>query len=510
MKKILLLFSTVLVAYRLTAQTVDSLPHHNMGPCSAQINAFMEMRDGSLFSDIGIFSLSDEILGRVLHKVSRRELPMCVTDTLFLPSGWMPWSLSARDPQGDGNILAAFYNDTSNLECSLEIRRFDDNLNFDTAEIKVPIAQSIRTGTYPGPQLDTNGDIVLAYSNPETSPLEITFARIGLDGNIKFQKTTNTVQIKQGFMVGPLVFSESPKTYICWGYYYDPIHYTDRVNCYLLDSVFEVTNTYILPHGSGSPEHLIYSNSGLHISILGLDDGNFLVAESYSRDIYVNPFIEDDGVIVRKYDRDFNLLDSRKFLSEPYLSYDRYGATPIGLEKSRDGYIYFTYFTHSQVSPNQVSVVKMDSDLNIVWQRHCLDREPLRFNLGKMTVLDDNSVAVTGVRHYCFYNNGTYQVDRAEVYYVVVHDDYDAVEEGGMSIRPYYFWPNPARSELRLQFSPDVQPIRIELYDLQGRLVCSSDKGLEVLDIQGLASGQYVMKVTLDDGKVFTDKVVKE
>jgi hypothetical protein len=40
--------------------------------------------------------------------------------------------------------------------------------------------------------------------------------------------------------------------------------------------------------------------------------------------------------------------------------------------------------------------------------------------------------------------------------------------------------------------------------------VCSSDKGLEVLDIQGLASGQYVMKVTMDNGKVFTDKVVKE
>jgi hypothetical protein len=30
------------------------------------------------------------------------------------------------------------------------------------------------------------------------------------------------------------------------------------------------------------------------------------------------------------------------------------------------------------------------------------------------------------------------------------------------------------------------------------------------LDMQGLAPGQYLMKVTLEDGKSFTDKVVKE
>jgi hypothetical protein len=55
-----------------------------------------------------------------------------------------------------------------------------------------------------------------------------------------------------------------------------------------------------------------------------------------------------------------------------------------------------------------------------------------------------------------------------------------------------------------------VQPKQVELYDLQGRLVRSQSQGLESLNMQGLASGQYLMKVTLEDGKSFTDKVVKE
>jgi hypothetical protein len=72
------------------------------------------------------------------------------------------------------------------------------------------------------------------------------------------------------------------------------------------------------------------------------------------------------------------------------------------------------------------------------------------------------------------------------------------------------FYPNPAQDRLRLQYSPDVQPKQVELYDLQGRLVRSQSQGLESLNMQGLAPGQYLMKVTLEDGKSFTDKVVKE
>ena len=75
---------------------------------------------------------------------------------------------------------------------------------------------------------------------------------------------------------------------------------------------------------------------------------------------------------------------------------------------------------------------------------------------------------------------------------------------------PYTIFPNPAQAELHLQYSPDVTPRQVDLYDLQGRMVRSQSKGLESIDMQGLPAGTYTMRVMLEDGKVFSDKVVKE
>ena len=61
-----------------------------------------------------------------------------------------------------------------------------------------------------------------------------------------------------------------------------------------------------------------------------------------------------------------------------------------------------------------------------------------------------------------------------------------------------------------LVYSPDVTPAQIEIYDLQCRLVRMQSKGLESVDMHGLIVGQYLMKVTMKDGKVYSDKVVKE
>ena len=38
----------------------------------------------------------------------------------------------------------------------------------------------------------------------------------------------------------------------------------------------------------------------------------------------------------------------------------------------------------------------------------------------------------------------------------------------------------------------------------------SQRNGLESINLEGLAAGTYTMRVTLEGGKVFSDKVVKE
>ena len=63
---------------------------------------------------------------------------------------------------------------------------------------------------------------------------------------------------------------------------------------------------------------------------------------------------------------------------------------------------------------------------------------------------------------------------------------------------------------LCIHISPDVQPKQIEFYDLQGRLVRTQSKAFESIDMSQLPAGTYTLRVTMEDGKVFSDKVVKE
>ena len=84
------------------------------------------------------------------------------------------------------------------------------------------------------------------------------------------------------------------------------------------------------------------------------------------------------------------------------------------------------------------------------------------------------------------------------------------VQNGSVAIRPYACYPNPTHDMLHLQYSPDVQPAQIELYDLQGRLVRSQSKAFESIDMGQLPAGTYTLRVTLEDGQTFSDKVVKE
>ena len=147
----------------------------------------------------------------------------------------------------------------------------------------------------------------------------------------------------------------------------------------------------------------------------------------------------------------------------------------------------------------QIAVVKLDADFNVLWQRFCLEPEGFRRDGKVMTVLDDGGVAVGGG-----------YLGLSEVFFLIVNDDYDGMEEQGVIIRPYAYYPNPAKGQLHLQFSPDVTPTQIELYDLQGHLVLTQRNGLETLEMNGLAAGTYTMRVTLENGQVFSDKVVKE
>ena len=49
----------------------------------------------------------------------------------------------------------------------------------------------------------------------------------------------------------------------------------------------------------------------------------------------------------------------------------------------------------------------------------------------------------------------------------------------------------------------------VEFYALDGRLLKSQNSNCETVDISSLESGVYILKVTMADGREFTERIVK-
>ena len=67
--------------------------------------------------------------------------------------------------------------------------------------------------------------------------------------------------------------------------------------------------------------------------------------------------------------------------------------------------------------------------------------------------------------------------------------------------------PNPVSELLSLDAS-DLS--LVEVFSMDGRMVMRLEKGFETLNVSGLAKGSYLLKVTMSDGSVATQKFLKE
>ena len=93
---------------------------------------------------------------------------------------------------------------------------------------------------------------------------------------------------------------------------------------------------------------------------------------------------------------------------------------------------------------------------------------------------------------------------------LLVDDDGVGVTDMTVHLRPYLCYPNPVADRLNIKYSPDATPKSVEFYDLQGRLVRTQTSGFESIDMLNLPSGTYTMRVVLDNGKTYSDKIVKQ
>ena len=251
-------------------------------------------------------------------------------------------------------------------------------------------------------------------------------------------------------------------------------------------------------------------------NVLPLDDSTLMFTLRADETAYryfnsdSSVFINDLAPILFKTDLEGNMRD---ILIMNRLN-DTLDTTPytstVLTEPDEQGrrYIYHCSFSRTENycswCPNTMAISKLTEDFNILWRKsyalYNTSHQPYQ-----LLATSDGGCIVMGLLNEGDLYTPEYFwfVLKLEADGTVGSDEIDVKDE-------IFFYPNPVKDKLHLLCPAEMQPIQVALYDLQGRLVRTQNKDLESLSLQGLSAGTYTMRVTMEDGKVFSDKVVKE
>lgn len=495
MKKINLLLALLMaVTYNLQAQEIVTDFYHENGKYFNMRN-IVETTDSCMIVECPMFeavAVSPD-LGDMFYKVT---LDGRLVDSLFIEIEDVNLrTLLAQDPQDPDNYLYAYFDMTQD-SVLLKMTYFDRNFNIRSTK-EIPFDYPA-IGYYPYDYfLDPYGDIIASFSSRVDSLVIVSFNRIAFDGTIKYSREVpgirNFARLQSWHS---WIYRQSPLQYCYWGSENGSDLY-DRppIRSYVIDSLFNVTDEHCyylyngLPFGNGWQEHIIPQG-----------DEHYLLATRYNWFDY-SALETHRTVLLAKFDREHEMVASGLYGEEIGCE-----VNPICTASVNDTLIYFAYMKMNKETDqgitSELTLLCMDNNLNVNWERHYQYPSNHIYWGMPMCVLENGDIAIGSFRYsenpgnisvVLFRNNGTTGIPEMETF-----------------VRPYTYYPNPTQDQLHLQYSPDVLPKAIELFDLQGRQVRTQSKSLGSVNMQSLAPGQYLMKVTLEDGKSYTDKVVKE
>ncbi|MBQ6772366.1 MAG: T9SS type A sorting domain-containing protein [Bacteroidales bacterium] len=487
MKRITL-FLVILMACHLTkAQSYASLVDYSFGWYIQYMENFVELQDGNILTCTRLFNLDDAghyttDHGYCFLKLNREDAS--IMDSVFVPDNYTNCYLLEPHPSQKGYLFINQVYDSLTGSNFMKIRNFNDDLVFEDG-ICVPLTDTVYGGT--DHFLLEEESFIMESGDGNGSHV---FQRFGLDGTLKDRVVYPDSVCPYWESSEIKVWKDNPREYVFTGYKGSTRH------CffYVLDSLLNLRETIALEHTPQYP-NVWFKHHGSN-TVEALDESTYLLATPFEK-YYVNGTLHQKGVQVTKRDKATHTNLKTVYFPFHVISVGKRSASPyvVDVRQTEEGHIYIAYGDLSGL--NRFSVALLDSELNILWQNYYLNLVEWD-HMCHMEILGDGGLGMVG-----------FNSSRPIVFALFVNNDYDALEEQGIIVRPYAYWPNPAQDELHLQYSPDVKPTQIELYDLQGRLVRSQRNGLESLNLQGLSSGTYTMRITLEGGKVFSDKVVK-
>lgn len=447
-------------------------------------------------------------LGNMFYKISNTNYT--ITDSLFVEDT-NPLILLSHNTQGSGNIGVSFNYHEDCDSTFLNICHFtedDFHVNHDE-DVVVPICEGLVLDA--DGIVDCSGDIIIMYFKEKPGYIyDIYLARIDLDGTLKHQELFFENNM---YGISSLkVLKELPLQYFVWKRTNDiPFNFI----VYTIDSLFH-KNPVIL--NTRLNEEIIYPNipnvtvnETLSINgdteVIPIGGNDILVAAQYVYDTTGHPMTEEYGVAVAKYD--LRTMELKDYIVFNDFSGSNKTAECLGLKTMTDGTVYFIYKEDGYPAGGFVTV-KMDTNLNVEWKRFCKTDDIILYPKLNHPILYKNEQGQEEGIAWIGYGKKTSCDNEGIICLFLNHDGTVSVNESNNIIRPYAFYPNPVKSKLQIQYSPDVQPTQIELYDLQGRLVCKQSKTFEFIDMSQLPTGTYTMRVCMQEGTAYSDKVVKE
>ena len=181
----------------------------------------------------------------------------------------------------------------------------------------------------------------------------------------------------------------------------------------------------------------------------------------------------------------------------------------------KDNYIYHCginglkreHNINSLKDETTIVISKFDNDLRLKWRRY-YNSPGQSYDIQSIKATEDGGCIIVGV-------NASIETWNIPNIYVLKVDEngYDAIGENAESIaRPYFCYPNPAKDNVYIEFSPDVNCRAAEIYTMDGRLVktCHGTSLQTTINISSLNSGVYMLKLRMSDGKEWSERIVKE
>lgn len=416
------------------------------------------------------------------------------------------------DPSAQGWYYAIGYICKSNKsDCKPYVMRFDEDLSIsEQIEVDLPSVYSCFNMTRA--IMTDAGDILYAASLDAQHSYHRLYMRIALDGTLtKFYEETNGCG--KGIMINAIF--EFPQGDFFGDYRSSFLQGGDPTLCMRLfgfdDSfVFDTIHQYeAIIQIVGDTVYSISHFNSANGTVLLVNDTTLLFSER-AQETWCNPawtffYDRDRSTILFSTDmsgdiRDYLVIGSRNDTVDVPIAFNA-----IDMAKYDDlsvESVYHGCYCSSGIipgySPYNLVLTKLDPQLNIKWQ-HSYTHPSKFLQATYLIATNDGGCMVVG---------GAYKDGHFDLFALKVNSDgYVGTDEITIT-EEFCIFPNPVKDVLHI-LAPEM-PKGIELYDLQGRLVRKQNRSLEQIDLQGLTPGQYLMKVTMKDGKTYTDKVVKE